>query len=379
MSADIQIPSIKTNQINKPFFTIVIIACNVGDYLQECIESVLAQNFKDFDILIGVEDSTDATAEIADSYAQKNSNVNVYKFRKSGSASFIRNFGIKNAAGQYLLFVDGDDWIEQDSLQKFHDKIQEFGSLDLIPAAATKWEQRQSQSPSSPQPLFYGSYPQTLLTGQEYLLKACPITKLRTATWICAYRTAFLRDAQLYQCVGRRHQDDEWTPRVYFYAKKISTLKFQWYNYRVRKGSITTVANPKSMIDIADNIGSFFNFWGTSNMPTSLKPSFANWYIDYTIRFFGSHSAKIYDSKLRRECFMRAVGNEKEYTVFKDVSKWASPAKRALRPIYALARTKYGFKTADVIYTYIYAPVVFKLWAGVVKICRNKGFNPSKS
>lgn len=341
-----------------PSFTIVVIACNVGTYIRQCLDSILSQKYGDFDVLIGVENSDDDTAKIADACAAKHKNVSVEKMERSGSASRIRNFGIENARGEYLLFVDGDDWIEPGALEKFSAKISEFGTPDVVPAAATEIPEDGGNETK----IFCGDYPDAALTGVEYLARVCPITRMRTATWMSAYRTEFLRGKRILQCDGRRHQDDEWTPRVYLAAQSVAPLKFAYYNYRKRPGSVTTKANPKSMRDIAANMKSFMSLWRENRIPEGLKPQFATWNIDYAYRFFSSHSSKSYPRELRRECFMEGIGNPKQFEVFRMAAKYASPAKKLMLPICALAAKHGMFGFAEFIFRRMYSPLVFWLW-----------------
>ena len=340
-----------------PSFTIVVIAYNVGTYIRQCLDSILSQKYGDFDVLIGVEKSDDDTAKIADACAAKHKNVSVEKMERSGSASRIRNFGIENARGKYLLFVDGDDWIEPETLEKFSAKISEFGAPDVVPAAATEISEDGSRTK-----ILCGDYPDAALTGVEYLARVCPITRMRTATWMSAYRRGFLRENALFQPDGRRHQDDEWTPRVYLAAKSVAPLKFAYYNYRKRPGSVTTKANPKSMRDIADNMKSFMALWRENKIPEGLKPQFSTWNIDYAYRFFSSHSSKIYPRELRRGCFMEAVAAPGQFRIFRMAAKYASPAKKMMLPICALASKPGMFGFAELLFRRLYSPLVFGLW-----------------
>ena len=352
-----------------PSFTVVVVACNVGKYLRECLDSITSQKNADFDVLIGVEDSDDDTLQIADACAASHENVSVARLPRSGSASRIRNFGIERAEGEYLLFIDGDDWIEPGSIELFAKKIAEFGRLDVVPAAATELAE---DNPESQTGIFCGNYPNGVFTGPDYLLKVCPITNLRTATWMSAYRTGFLRENRLFQPEGRRHQDDEWTPRVYLAAKRVAPLKLAYYNYRKRPGSVTTKPNPKSMADVSENVKSFIGLWRDGALPDPLKPQFATWIIDYAYRFFSSPSSRSYPRRLRRECFMSAIGEPGRFETFREIARRCSPSKKLMFPICALARMEGMFGAAEFAFRRLYAPLVFGLWPGISRILRRR-------
>ncbi len=96
----------------------VIIPCfNDAKYLSKCIESVLSQTFSDFELLLLNDGSTDHTLTICERYSKIDTRIRVYSHPNKG-VSYTRNRGIKLAQGEYILFIDGDDWIKNDYLEK---------------------------------------------------------------------------------------------------------------------------------------------------------------------------------------------------------------------------------------------------------------------
>ena len=119
----------------KPFFSLIVPCCDVAPYVRACLDSVLNQSFSDWECLIGVETSKDQTEEIVRAYAAKDSRFKVFTGPRSGSCSASRNTGIDKAAGEYVIFLDGDDTVTEGSLQLLHDKIAERPGADLYPCA----------------------------------------------------------------------------------------------------------------------------------------------------------------------------------------------------------------------------------------------------
>ena len=119
----------------KPFFSIIVPCCDVEPYVRECLDSVLRQDFRDWECLLGVETSKDRTEEVVREYAAKDPRFKVFTGPRSGSCSAARNTGIDTATGEYLIFLDGDDTITEGSLQRLHDKIAERPGADLYPCA----------------------------------------------------------------------------------------------------------------------------------------------------------------------------------------------------------------------------------------------------
>ena len=112
-------------------FSIVIPVYNVAPYLRECVDSVLAQNSTDYEIILVDDGSTDNSPAICDEYAEKYSQIKVIH-KANGGLSDARNFGIKKAQGDYLMFLDSDDfWNRENVLLDLHNIIKE-NNPDLI-------------------------------------------------------------------------------------------------------------------------------------------------------------------------------------------------------------------------------------------------------
>lgn len=97
-------------------FTVIVPVYNVESHLKKCIDSLLKQTYKDFEILLIDDGSTDESGQICDDYAKKDNRVRVIH-QDNGGLSVARNTGVKNARGEWVSFVDGDDWIEPDTME----------------------------------------------------------------------------------------------------------------------------------------------------------------------------------------------------------------------------------------------------------------------
>ena len=96
--------------------SIIITVYNVEDYLCECLDSILNQSYKNFEIIIVDDGSTDKSPQICDEYAAKNNNIRVIHQNNSG-ISVARNIGMKKAQGQWWMFIDSDDVIHPQMLE----------------------------------------------------------------------------------------------------------------------------------------------------------------------------------------------------------------------------------------------------------------------
>ena len=90
--------------------SIIVPVYNVENYLKECIDSILRQEFRDYEIILVDDGSKDDSGKICDEYGKKYSFISVIH-KKNGGLSDARNFGLKIAKGEYILFIDSDDYI----------------------------------------------------------------------------------------------------------------------------------------------------------------------------------------------------------------------------------------------------------------------------
>ena len=102
-----------------PKISVIVPVYKVEKYLPECIESVLAQTFTDFELILVDDGSPDNSGKICDDYATRDSRIRVFH-KENGGVSSARNLGLDNARGEWIGFVDPDDWIEPDMYEQMY-------------------------------------------------------------------------------------------------------------------------------------------------------------------------------------------------------------------------------------------------------------------
>lgn len=112
-----------------PKISVIIPVYNADKYLSKCIDSVLNQSFTDFELLLVNDGSEDRSGEICDNYAKKDSRIKVFH-KENGGVSSARNLGLINACGEWITFVDADDYLIIDGLQRYINGIDK--NIDLI-------------------------------------------------------------------------------------------------------------------------------------------------------------------------------------------------------------------------------------------------------
>ena len=113
-----------------PLISVIVPVYNVEKYLNRCIDSILNQTFKQIEIILVDDGSTDNSPIICDEYSNKYENIKVIH-KKNNRVAAARNDGIKIATGKYIAFVDGDDWIDLDCLEKMYE-VAEKNQTDIV-------------------------------------------------------------------------------------------------------------------------------------------------------------------------------------------------------------------------------------------------------
>ena len=108
-----------------PKVSVIIPVYNVEKYIRQTLDSVVNQTFKEIEIIIVDNKSTDKTLEIINEYAKNDSRFTIYKNSKNLKQGLARNFGVQMARGQYIFFIDGDDYMELNAIEKLYKRITE--------------------------------------------------------------------------------------------------------------------------------------------------------------------------------------------------------------------------------------------------------------
>lgn len=225
-------------------FSVILPVYNVEKYLEECVESILAQTFSDYEIILVDDGSTDTSPAICDEYAQKYDFIRVIH-KKNGGLSDARNAGTNIAKGDYLIYIDSDDFLTSEHfLQDLSERAKE--SADLIFYKYVKFFDDSKQ---------YGtcafSYQSALKadTYAEQIKALVEADAFYGMAWIKALKREFIEKNNIQFEVGLLGEDMEWNYHVVFYAKSLSLLDQSYLAYRQRKGSITTTHKLKNLTD----------------------------------------------------------------------------------------------------------------------------------
>lgn len=219
----------------KAFFSIIIPVYNVQDYLKECVESVLRQDFSDFEIILVDDGSTDDSGVLCDELALKDSRIRVVHQKNQG-LSGARNSGLRLAEGRYVLFLDSDDFYPQsDFLRKLQENCKD---QDVVCFNYARFTDRLLPNMIS--------YPENSgLSGDALWLELVRRNAYQSSACIKVVKRSLLTENDITFEIGTISEDIEWSAKVMRAAQGIAIVPDCVYAYRVRQGSITKTISPK--------------------------------------------------------------------------------------------------------------------------------------
>lgn len=221
--------------------TVVVPVYKVEQYLDKCVQSVADQSYSNLEIILVDDGSPDNCPEMCDDWASKDERIKVIH-RNNGGLSAARNDGIRAAHGEYLMFLDSDDYFEPGTCERFMSYVSDEDFI--VGDCRTHRNGRVSESRHD-----------LLEEDHVYTGAECARLEISEAKWYAAaclkmYNVSFLRKNDLYFCEGLLHEDMEFQPRVYLAAGKVKYLKFAFYNYVLRGDSITGSISSKHFDDL---------------------------------------------------------------------------------------------------------------------------------
>lgn len=235
-------------------FSIIIPVYNVAQYLPACLDSVFAQTYSDYEVVCVNDDSTDDSLSVLEQYAARDARINVIS-QSNGGLSAARNTGLVHAQGDYVFFLDSDDWIEPDALKILSEKLSDE---DMVCFSGRRYLETENKY-EEPDKMELESD----ISGWEYYQKHA--LESRKFAFVCVvlrlYRRQFLQENKLKFTEGIYHEDNMFTPVVCYYAKKVKVISDCLYDYRVRGNSIMTtrsIKHNKDILYIANTLSEFF-------------------------------------------------------------------------------------------------------------------------
>ena len=230
----------------KPLLTVVIPVYNVEKYLKRCIDSILVQEWKHYDILLVDDGSSDDSPKICDDYAKAYDFISVIH-KENGGLSEARNTGISNAEGDYLYFPDSDDWIEPNTFSDLAEVI-ESDQYDII-SFNREFVRSEDDIIKS------DSKQSKRLTGKEALLEMFSYGFITGFANDKIYKKSLFTRDNIQFPIGKYYEDLGTNYKLFLLAEKVYATNQKYYHYLIdNPDAITKSWNEQKL----ENMISFF-------------------------------------------------------------------------------------------------------------------------
>lgn len=242
-----------------PLLSIIIPVYNVENYIDDCLNSILKQDFTDYEVILVDNASIDKSGHICDRYVANHNNIKTIHLNKNSLPAGARNEGLKYATGKYIHFCDSDDCYFENVFSKIAKALKDQNPSVLV-----------GQFISYPEKGAYVSYDVEL--NEHIFLQDNPIKvieylhslpNLLFTTWRFIAKRDFLLSNNIIFPEGCHSEDEEWVPKIICCSHKFTLLKEPFYCYRPRAAesvtSIRSFINDKSKLMVAFNLLRFCN------------------------------------------------------------------------------------------------------------------------
>lgn len=298
----------------KPKVSVIIPVYNTQEYLPQCLDSLIGQTLKDFELICVDDGSQDESLDVLKRYAERDSRIKVIA-QENGGVSHARNVGMSHATGKYLMFVDSDDYIERKALERVWNAAQAddadivvFGGMSFptvewidqkLKVRRTKYQNRWSEA------LMHENGSRPFMCNK-------------------AYRRAMLQEhgVEFYEKL-RMGEDQAFQFVVFPLARQIVYIKDRLYHYRQEReaSAMNLFAQDKSRklkahVEMLEYV---YERWSREGLMESHGTEFLNWAIDYLC---ADMSAELYDASLAvAEAVSRWMAGRDVSTLEKEVQK----------------------------------------------------------
>lgn len=238
-------------KLSRPDLSVIIPVYNTGAFLETCLDSVLTQIGVDIEIIIVNDGSTDNSAEIIERYKRMDKRIRSVLQENQG-LSVARNTGLEAACGEYVIFVDSDDWLQPNSLG-YYLQLARKGDVDVVVGKVNIFYDNGAVGFWSYIEKLHNVQP--IMSGEEYLKAVVQYRIFAPMVYTYFCRRSMLQQANLLFEPGLIHEDELWTPHMLLNAKSVTFGTMPHYAYRRRTtGSITSSTKqsvrPNSLIKI---------------------------------------------------------------------------------------------------------------------------------
>ena len=246
--------------ISDKLISIIVPVSNVEKYLKKCVYSILNQSYKNLEVILVNDGSTDNSGKICDELSREDSRINVYH-KDNGGLSDARNYGVAKANGEYVGFVDSDDYIDQYMYENLYKAIRKYNT-QIAECGITRVYKNNKLRPH------YDGEEYSLVVDREGYLKEYLENRKVYGAAVCKLLSIDLAKVLKFPD-GKVYEDVFYTLELLKKVDKYTLISGNYYYYYIRGNSITTKtfsSRDMDYIEIIDKIGEY-----TLNNYTKLK------------------------------------------------------------------------------------------------------------
>ena len=266
-----------------PKVSVIVPIYNVEKYLEKCINSLLSQTLEDIQIILVNDGSKDNSGNIAKEYEKNNKDRVIYVEKENGGLSDARNYGLKYATGDFIAFLDSDDYIEKNAYEEMYNKAIEenadYVECDFI------WE-----------------FPNKIRVDKQYPYKNKKemLSFVRVVAWNKLIKRQLITDNNLEFPKGLRYEDIEFTYKLIPFVNKFAYVDKPFIHYVQREGSIANVQNERTaeIFTVLDNV---IEFYKKNNIYEKYRDELEYNYARYLLCSSLKRMCKIKDKTIRKK------------------------------------------------------------------------------
>lgn len=277
--------------------SIIVPVYNVEKYLEKCLDSLVNQSMKGIEIVIVNDGSPDDSQKIIDKYVKKYPNLVKSYIKENGGLSDARNYGIERANGEYIGFVDSDDYVELTMFEKLYNKAKE-NDFDVAVCDVNLVSKKEKYISSE---VNFDIYNKKEIKKQ--MINIYPVA------WNKIYKKTLFNEKTKFK-KGVWYEDVEFLYRLFPYVKSIGTVKEPLINYVDREGAITKTFDER-LYNYIDNWNGIIEFYRKNNFYDEYKEELEYCYVRYLLATFIKNAAK-FDRKNYNIAVEKALKNVKD-------------------------------------------------------------------
>ena len=266
-----------------PKVSVIVPFYNVEKYIEKCLETLVNQTLDDIEIILVNDGSKDKTVDIVEKYKEMYSNKIVYLEKENGGLSDARNYAIPYARGEYIAFLDSDDYVETNMYKEMYEIAQKENS-DMVECN------------------FIWEYPNKtrIDIGTTYNNKHEMIEKIRVVAWNKLIKREILEKSKVQFQKGYRYEDVEFTYNLIPFFEKVSFCKTPMVHYVQREGSISNVQNKRNA-EIFDVMEHVMDYYKENNLYEEYYQELEYLYSRYAFCSSFLRIVKIKDKEIRKQ------------------------------------------------------------------------------